>query len=147
MTREEFFAELQNRGATLLPISSARAMELTQNSLQNMRAAMIPPMMSDIYKNIAGGIIMGDSNIFPIEEVDRIERIYKIPSLTSINRDLSITPGMTGKTIFGRNQMFWFAFDAFGNFYMMNILNMNVLREYKLDGYRAILDCLAVGKI
>ncbi|MCL2369575.1 MAG: hypothetical protein FWC83_02770 [Alphaproteobacteria bacterium] len=147
MTREEFFAELKKREATLLPPASDRAIELAKNALQNMRCANIPPVMSDIYKNMSGGIISGDSHIFPIEEIDRISRKYKIPSIVQVNRDLSVMPGMMGRTIFGRNCMFLFAFDTFGNFYMLNILNMNILREYHFDGYRAILDCLAVGKI
>jgi hypothetical protein len=147
MDREQFFQELKNRGATLLPIASDRALELSQNSLQNMRAARIPPILSDIYKNIAGGIILDDSTVFPIEEIDRTKRNYKIPNVITVNRDLSTIPGITGKTVFARNQMFMFMFDAFGNFYMTDILGLNILREYQLDGYRAILDCLAVGKI
>ncbi|MCL2737372.1 MAG: hypothetical protein FWE17_00720 [Alphaproteobacteria bacterium] len=147
MTREEFISELEKRGAVLLPHASARALELAQNALQQMRAAMMPPVLSDIYKSIAGGMIAGDSNIFGTEDIARPGRNYEIPSLIQINREVSGLPGTAGRTIFGRNQMFWFAFDAFGNFYMLDILNLNALREYGGDAYRAILDCLAVGKI
>jgi hypothetical protein len=147
MTRDEFVSELKNRDATLLPTASDRAIELARNSLQQMRAAMIPQALSDMYKNVAGGIISGDSHIFGAEDIVRPKRNYEIPGLVQINREVSGMPGTAGKTVFGRNQMFWFAFDAFGNFYMLDILNLNVLREYKSDAYRAILDCLAVGKI
>jgi len=147
MTRDEFISELTSRGAVLLPTAPDYAIELARNALQQMRAAMIPQTLSDIYKNIAGGIILGDANIFAPENTARARRNYEIPSLVQINREISGLPGVTGKTVFGRNQMFWFAFDAFGNFYMLNILNLNILREYRADAYRAILDCLAVGKI
>ena len=153
MTREEFISELQSRGATLLPPSNTRALELAQNALQQMRAAMMPPAMIDIYLNTAGGMIMGDANIFGPDEIVRPVRNYEIPGLMQVNREIAglppgpRIPGARAKTIFGRNQMFWFAFDAFGEFYMLSILNLDVLREYKADPYRAILDCLAVGKI
>lgn len=146
MTREEFINELKSREAILSSPVSNRAIELSQNALQQMRAAMMPLVLIDIYRTIAGGIIMGDSHIFGPEEIHR-PRGYEIPSLTQINREISGIPGARGKTVFGRNQMFWFAFDAFGNFYMMNILNLNPLRKYEADPYRAILDCLAVGNI
>ncbi|MCL1785671.1 MAG: hypothetical protein FWG39_00785 [Alphaproteobacteria bacterium] len=147
MTREEFISELENRGATLLPKAGDHAVELARNSLQQMRAAIIPAALSDIYKDIAGGFICGDAHILGPENIARAGRNYEMPGIVQINRDISGLPGASGKTVFGRNQMFWFAFDAFGNFYMLNVLNLNVLREYKEDAYRAILDCLAVGKI
>ena len=147
MTRDEFLSELKSRGATLLPAVSDRAIELAQSALQQMRAAMMPLNLIDIYKNIAGGLITGDANIFGPEEAARPGRNYEIPSLVQVNREISGLPGARAKTIVGRNQMFWFAFDAFGSFYMLDILNLNTLREYKADPYRAILDCLAVGKI
>ena len=147
MTRDEFISELKKRGATMMPAASDGAITLARNALQQMRAAMIPLALSDIYKNIAGGIILGDANIFGIDEITRVKRNYEIPGIVQINREISGLPGTTGMTIFGRNQMFWFAFDALGNFYMLNVLNLNILREYRDDAYRAVLDCLAVGKI
>ena len=147
MNREEFFSELKNRNAVLLPCASDRAIELAQNSLQTMRASMISLDMIDIYKRIAGGIILGDANIFGPEKFDRATQNYEIPDIVTINREISNMPALRGKTIVGRNQMFWFAFDAFGIFYMLDILHMNPLRKYEKDPYRAIMDCLAVGKI
>jgi len=147
MTREEFFAELSNRNAVLLPVASDRAIELAQNSLQTMRAAMMSLDMIDIYKRIAGGIILGDSNIFGPEKFDRAAYNYEIPDIVNVNREVSNINALRNKTIVGRNQMFWFAFDAFGTFYMLDLLNFNSLRKYENGPYRAIMDCLAVGKI
>ena len=147
MNREDFFSELKTRNAILLPCASDRAIELAQNSLQTMRAAMMSLALIDIYKRIAGGIIMGDANIFGPEKFDRAVSNYEIPDIVTTNREVSNIGALRGKTIVGRNQMFWFAFDAFGTFYMLDVLNMNPLRKYESDPYRAIMDCLAVGKI
>jgi hypothetical protein len=51
-----------------------------------------------------------------------------------------------GKTVFGRNDLFWFAFDAMGNCFMLDNLTLSQLRKYD-NPYRAMLDCLIVGKI
>ena len=68
-----------------------------------------------------------------------------VPSILEINRDISGVPGTVGKTIFGRNDLFWFAFDAFGTCYMLDNLSLRVLRKYD-DSYRAMTDCLIAGK-
>ena len=60
--------------------------------------------------------------------------------------NLSNIATIRGKTVFGRNDLFWFAFDAFGTCYMLDNLNLRVLKKYD-DPYRAMLDCLIVGKI
>ncbi|MCL1902038.1 MAG: hypothetical protein FWG18_00230 [Alphaproteobacteria bacterium] len=148
MNREEFIAELTNRNALMLPTTSDRAIELARGSLQQMRAAMMSLELIDIYKNIAGGIIMGDANIFGPEKFDRANGAnYEIPDIVQVNREIANVPAARGKTIVGRNQMFWFAFDAFGTFYMLDILNLNPLRKYESNPYRAIMDCLLVGRI
>ena len=66
--------------------------------------------------------------------------------LLKINDDISVLGKTVGKTIFGRNDLFWFAFDAFGTFYMLDNLNLTPLRRYD-DPYRAMTDCLISGKI
>ena len=42
--------------------------------------------------------------------------------------------------------LFWFAFDAFGNCFMLDNTNLNCLRQYD-DAYRAMTDCLVAGKL
>ncbi|MCL2338451.1 MAG: hypothetical protein FWC51_00675 [Proteobacteria bacterium] len=147
MTREEFFSELKNRNAIMLPVTSDRAIELSRGSLQQMRCAMFSLELIDIYKNMAGGIIMGDANIFGPDKFDRVKFNYEIPDIVQVNREIANIPAARGKTIVGRNQMFWFAFDAFGTFYMLNNLNLGTLRKYEGDPYRAIMDCLIIGRI
>jgi hypothetical protein len=147
LTREEFISELKNRNAVMLPTVSDRTIELARSALQQMQRAMISLELMDIYKKIAGGIIMGDANIFGPEKFDRLTFNYEIPDIVQINREISNIPALRGKTVIGRNQMFWFAFDAFGTFYMQDILNLNPLRKYENDPYRAIMDCLMMGKI
>ena len=51
-----------------------------------------------------------------------------------------------GKTIFGMNDLFWFAFDTNGQCMMLDNLTLSTLRKYD-DPYQAMLDCLIVGKI
>lgn len=147
MNTNDFISLLQTNCAILLPVSSARTLELTQNNLQNMRIAMIPMDLLEIYKNVAGGIILGDANIFGPDKYDRVPADYELPDMVSVNRELSGNKSLSGKTIFGRNQMFWFAFDAFGRFYMLDVLTMRPLRDYGTDAVRAITDCLMFGKI
>ena len=130
----------------MLPAADGRALELAQNALQQMRAAMMPLSLIDVYGKVASGMIMGDANIFGPVETSR-PRGYEIPGIVQVNREIMGLPGLHAKTVFGRNQMFWFAFDAFGNFYMLDTLNLNAMRQYGADPCRAILDCLAVGKI
>ena len=71
---------------------------------------------------------------------------FPIPSIVEINLDMAGNDVLRGKTIFGRNDLFWFAFDAFGTFYMLDNLNLRILRKYD-DPYRAMSDCLIAGKV
>ena len=66
--------------------------------------------------------------------------------ILKVNDDIAPLGKTVGKTIFGRNDLFWFAFDAFGTFYMLDNLTLTPLRRYD-DAYRAITDCLISGKI
>ena len=146
MNKLEFLSEIKSRGAILLPVASDRALELAQSALQQMRAAMLPMDLLDLYKHDAGGIILGDATIFGPMEQDRAKALYAVPSIVQINREINGIPGMRGRTVFGRNALFWFGFDAFGACYMLDILTLAPLRKYE-DIYKAMMDCLAVGKI
>ena len=65
--------------------------------------------------------------------------------IVSINRELSGIKKLRGLTLFGRNDLFWFAFDSFGTCMMLDNLNLGVLRKYD-NPYRAMSDCLLGGK-
>jgi hypothetical protein len=131
----------------MLPVAGDVEIAQTQNALQQMQAAMLPLALTDFYKNTAGGMLLGDAHIFGLSETRRGgANIYFIPSILQVNRDVSASPGMRGRTIFGRNSLFWFAFDAFGNCFMLNNMTLAPMRQYE-DAYKAMSDCLAMGKI
>ena len=143
MTTTEFLSTLKSRGATIYPAASKRDVDMANNALQSRRCAMFPAIIIDLY-NHASAINLGNGYIFPPVEVSR-GIIAPIPSIVDININLTSMPEIRGKTIFGRNDLFWFAFDAFGTFYMLDNLNLRVLRKYD-DPYRAIMNCLIAGK-
>lgn len=143
MTTLEFLSLLKSRGATIYPACTRRDTELANHALQSRRCAMFPEIFIDLY-NHASAINLGNGYIFPPVEVPRSVH-FPIPSIVDININLPSIPDIRGKTIFGRNDLFWFAFDAFGTFYMLDNLNLRVLRKYD-DPYRAMSDCLIAGK-
>ena len=143
MNTNEFLSLLKSRGATIYPACTRRDTELANHALQSRRCAMLPAVLTDLYNN-ASAITLDTGYIFPPAEVSRGIRV-PIPSIVDINTNLTNLPEIRGKTIFGRNDLFWFAFDAFGVFYMLDNLNLRILRKYD-DPYRAMLDCLVAGK-
>ncbi len=144
MTQEEFLSNIQTRGARLAPASTTPTITIANTALQNIRAAMLPMTMINLY-SATGAINLGTGYIFGPTEVGR-GKDYPIPSIVQINNDISAITSMRGKTVFGRNDMFWFAFDSFGTFYMLDNLTLRPLRKYD-DAYRAMYDCLAGGRI
>ena len=143
MTTVEFLSLLKSRGATIYPACTKREVELANNALQSRRCAMFPTIFIDLYSR-ASAINLGNGYIFPPIEVSRGVR-FPIPSIIDININLTNLPVIRGKTVFGRNDLFWFAFDAFGTFYMLDNLTLRVLKKYD-DPYRAMMDCLIAGK-
>ena len=105
--------------------------------------AMFAKIFTDLYKS-ASAINLGNGYIFGPIECARGAR-FPIPSIVEINMDVLGIDTLRGKTVFGRNDLFWFAFDAFGTFYMLDNLTLRVLRKYD-DPYRAMSDCLVAGK-
>lgn len=143
MNTNEFLSLMKSRGAKLFPAASARDITLANNALQARRCAMFPTILIDLYKSVST-INLGNGYIFGPTEVSRNTR-FPIPSIVEINLDMVGNDALRGKTVFGRNDLFWFAFDAFGTFYMLDNLNLRVLRKYD-DPYRAMSDCLIAGK-
>lgn len=88
---------------------------------------------------------MDTGYIFGPTEVPRPSR-YPVPSIIQVNDDISSLRKTVGMTVFGRNDLFWFAFDAFGNCYMLDNLTLKPIRKYD-DPYRALMDCLIAGKV
>ena len=144
MTTDEFLSHIKSRGAFLSAPVSTNQIALTNTSLQQRRRAILPAFMSDLYTK-TGGIILGTGYIFGPNEIMR-KSTYPIPSILQVNDDIAPLGKTMGKTIFGRNDLFWFAFDAFGTFYMLDNLSLMPLRKYN-NLYQAMTDCLISGKI
>lgn len=144
MNYEEFLSLMQRHGTLFAPPATEQSIILANNALQRMRAAILPQPIIDFYIK-CGGANLGTGYIFGPMEIVRGTK-YPIPSILQINMDLAGIYRMHGKTIFGRNDLFWFAFDSFGKYVMLDNLTLNTMRTYD-DAYRAMSDCLIAGKI
>ena len=144
MTKDEFLSLIKSRGANIIAANLSNNTTTTNVRLQEIRASVIPTFLSDLYTSCAA-IILGPACIFGLNEIAR-QNVHSLPSIVDINIDAAGNKNLYGKTIFGRNDLFWFATDALGNCYMLDNLTLSVLRKYE-DPYRAMLDCLIVGKI
>lgn len=144
MTTNEFLSLIKSRGATIFPPLSTTDTTVANTSLQNLRAAMLPSFMFDLYQSCSG-ITLGSAYIFGPKEIERGVK-YPIPSIITVNKEMNQNKNLFGKTVFGRNDLFWFAFDTNGTCFMLDNLTLSVLRKYD-DPYRAMIDCLIIGKI
>lgn len=144
MTTEEFLSHIKSRGAYIYGPVAQNQITITNTVLQQRRRAMLPTFMTELYAK-TGGIILGNGYIFGPNEISQGLR-FPVPTIIKINDDVSGVPQTVGKTIFGRNDLFWFAFDAFGVCYMLDNLTLSPLRRYD-DPHRALIDCLIAGKI
>ncbi|MDR1071656.1 MAG: hypothetical protein LBL21_03380 [Rickettsiales bacterium] len=143
---EEKIKYLSGAGAAFFPGASPRAVELANAAFQNMKASVLPAgAFADFYM-ARGGAVLGDSYVFPPEDLARPNRGYVIPGIVKINRDLSHVAVLRGKTVWGRNQLYLFSCDVGGAMYMHDVLTLQVLRKYN-DFGAALTDCLLVGKI
>ncbi|MDR0803467.1 MAG: hypothetical protein LBO08_00035 [Rickettsiales bacterium] len=148
MTRAEFLNELNGWKIPLLPVCSFRSLELAQSALQQMKAAILPAAYLDLLQTVSGGLVIGDAVLFNADKIIRqTGGGQEIPGIIEINRELAGLPGMGGKTLIGRNGLFWFTADSFGNCYMLDIITLSVMRKYENDFYGAVRDCLAVGRV
>lgn len=144
MTTDEFFNIVSERGAFIAPPVSNGTINLTNLNLQRLRLAILPSFMIEVYKK-CGGLNIGSGYIFGPSEF-KIGNKYPVPNIFEINKELTNIKKLNGKTVFGRNDLFWFGFDSFGKCVMLDNLGLNVLRKYD-DPYRAMFECLIGGKI
>ncbi len=144
MNKTEFLSLIKSRGAKIYPARELTAIKIANTNLQDMRAAMFPSFLQDFYTTCFG-VTIGSACVFGPLEIERGIK-YPLPSIIKINKDMVGNKNLFGKTVFGRNDLFWFAFDASGTCFMLDNLTLSVLRKYD-DPYRAMLDCLIVGKI
>jgi hypothetical protein len=144
MTCSEFLSAIQSRGAKIYAPAHQNQILLLNGALQQRRYAMLPQSINELY-SMVGAINLDTGYIFGPNEIMR-DTTYPIPSILKVNDDIAPLGKTVGKTIFGRNDLFWFAFDAFGVCYMLDNLTLSPLRKYD-DPYRALTDCLIAGKI
>ena len=144
MNQTEFLNTIKTKGVLIWGPSNVRAIEYANSSLQQKKCAMLPNFIINLYTQ-TGGINLGSGYVFgPTELPNGIN--FPIPSIIQVNDEIRNIPSMRNKTLFARNDLFWFAFDAFGTCYMLNNLNGEILRKYD-DPYRALYDCLMGGKL
>ena len=144
MTTNEFLSFVKSRGANIFSPLTMTDTTVANTNLQDLRAAMLPSFMFDLYKSCSG-ITLGSAYIFGPKETERGIK-YPIPSIITVNKEMNQNKNLFGKTVFGRNDLFWFAFDTNGTCFMLDNLTLSVLRKYD-DPYRAMIDCLIIGKI
>ena len=144
MNLSEFLTTIKSKGAFIWGPSNTRAIEYANAGLQRRKCAMLPNFIIDLYTKTAG-INLGTGYIFGPSELPNGNN-FPIPSIMQINEEIQNIPGLKNKTLFGRNDLFWFAFDSFGTCYMLSNITGTVLRKYD-DEYRALYDCLMGGKI
>lgn len=142
MTCDEFLSAIKSRGATAAAPATNGQIDITNTLLQQRRIAMLPAYMSGLY-TAAGALNLGSGYIFGPSGVQFPD--IPAPDIITANDAVADNANICGKTIFGRNDLFWFAFDAFGKCYMLDNLTLATLRCYD-DPYRALADCLVAGK-
>ena len=144
MTQNEFLSIIKSHGGAIGAAADATTVQLANVHLTQMRAAMLAPFIRELYAT-TGGIQLGCAAIFGPAEC-AMGAGYPLPSIVDINHAIASIDDMRGKTVFARNNLFWFAFDAFGVCYMLDNLTLRPLRKYD-DPYRAMTDCMAVGQL
>ena len=140
----QLLESLKKHDAFFAPAVPGGQIAILNMNLQKIRAATLPSEFIKFYQ-ICGGIKLGNGYIFGPSEF-KMGRTHPVPNILQINQELTNIASLRGKTIFGRNDLFWFAFDALGTCTMLDNLGLQTLRKYD-DIYRAIYECLAGGKI
>lgn len=141
---KNFLSAIKARGAIFAPPVQTQQLSLTNAALQRGRFAMLPDFLIQIY-TITGGLNIGSGYIFGPNSVSYTPP-FVIPSIIKVNNEIGPLGKTAGKTIFGRNDLFWFAYDAFGVCYMLDNLTLRPVKKYS-DPYKAIADCLIAGKL
>jgi len=144
MNMDEFLSKIKEHGALIWGPLNPRAIEHANSNLQQRKCAMLPNFIIQLYTKTAG-INLSTGYIFGPSELPNGNN-FPIPSIVQINEEIQNIPALKNKTVFARNDLFWFAFDSFGTCYMLNNVTGAVLKKYD-DGYRALYDCLMGGKL
>lgn len=143
-TCSDFLSNIKMRGAVFAPPIQMQQITLTNASLQRNHFAILPDFLIQLYST-TGGLNIGSAYIFGPTDIT-YNPPFVIPSITKVNFDIGPLGKTVGKTIFGRNDLFWFAYNAFGTCYMLDNLTLKPVKKYT-DPYKSISDCLIAGKL
>ena len=144
MTTKEFLSLMQSRGAKFTAPATLPDITRTNTVLSVRNRAPIPDFFSDILLT-TNGLNLGNGYIFGTSDFPQGTRT-PAPSLVTVNEDTAIFYQLSGKTIFARNDLFWFAFDTSGTCYMLDCATLKTLRRYD-DPLKSLTDCLIAGKL
>ena len=144
MTVNDFISTMKSNGAYFSPPMNTNQITFTNATLQQHHLAMLPHELIELYTK-TGGITLNSACIFGPQEISKTN-LYPIPSILNINLDIAALQKNMDKTIFGRNDLFYFAFDAFGKYYLLDNITLKPLRQYD-NCFKALTDCLIIGKI
>lgn len=144
MTMNDFISFIKSKGANIMPLAEPNAIHMANTYLKETGLTMLPSFLIELYYSCSG-ITLSSACIFGPTENNRGIK-YPLPSILDINKEINGNKNLFGRIVFGRNDLFWFATDALGNCVMLDNLGLSVLRKYD-DPYRAMTDCLIVGKI
>ena len=139
MITNEFLSLIKSRGAKFTTPATIHDITRTNAILQSRRRAIIPSFLSEILLQ-TNGINLGNGYIFGTNEFPQGLR-QPAPSIINVADDTSSLPQLKDMTIFGRNDLFWFGYDAFGICYMLDNLTLRPLRRYD-DAIKSLTDCL-----
>ncbi|MBP5485313.1 MAG: hypothetical protein J6Y07_01255 [Alphaproteobacteria bacterium] len=140
----QILESLKQHGAFFAPATPSGQITILNMNLQKIRAATLPNEVIKFYQ-VYGGIKLGNGYVFGPNSYEN-GRGHPVPSILQINEELTNLPALRGKTVFGRNDLFWFIFDTAGQYMMVDNLGLQTLRKYD-DFYKAVYECLAGGKI
>jgi hypothetical protein len=141
MTMNELIAFATKQKAVVDAPLSDSALLQTQGALQAMRKMVLSAPVIEIYKSV-GGILLGDSELLPINKMARLG--YTPKTLIEFNQDLENVSLLGGRTVFARNAFFWLVSDIDGSIAMIEIYTQKTVKKYD-DAARAVVDCLTLG--
>lgn len=144
MTLQELLIFAKNKHAFMSTTPTIGQITLTNKNLQRINSATLPEYMIELYK-ICGGIRLGSACIFGPNEIKNSNK-YPVPTIFKINEELFTNKNIKEKTIFGRNDLFLFAFDNLGKCFLLDNTSLKPLKQYT-DPYKAMADCITLGKL
>ncbi|MCL2629175.1 MAG: hypothetical protein FWD33_00545 [Alphaproteobacteria bacterium] len=115
----------------------------TQAALQGMGKLMMPAGLVEFFQNF-GAVVLGDAEIFA--PMPAAIGKMRTRTIIEVNGDMSASTPIGGKTVFGRNQLFWLVVGDDFKFHLLDLYTMRPAKAYD-DVNLAVRDCLLVGAL